>query len=83
MTTANIADPVLAIILPSTRHSGHSSNDYDNGLFLGLEQSSLGPSSSCASPPNGSRGVKKTVCLPSLLSFPPATSPDMVIVTWL
>ena len=27
--------------------------------------------------------VKKTVCLPSLLSFPPVTRPDFVIDTWL
>ena len=38
-------------------------------------------SGSLASLWNGSRGVKKIVCLP-LLSFPPATSPASVIEYW-
>ena len=49
------------------------------GTFNRLEKSSLGPSRSCASLPNESRNVKKTVCLPSSLSFPPAISPDCVM----
>ena len=38
--------------------------------------SSLGPSS-CGLYPNGLRGVKKMVCLPSLRSRPPAMRPDV------
>ena len=46
--------------------------------FLGFDRSSLGPSSSELYP-NGLRGVKKMVCLPSLLSRPPAMNPHVKI----
>ena len=58
----------------STLHLVQVSNEFDIVLFLGFVVSVIDPASS-ASLLNGSRGVKKIVCLPSLRSFPPATNP--------
>ena len=64
----------------SRRRLDEVSTFCDGVLFLGLKRSSPGCSSSGLFP-TGLRGVKKMVCLPSLLSRPPAMSPDLRICT--
>ena len=62
------------MILPNKRHPDYVSNDCDSALFeelcnqhwVLLHQSP---------PPKGLSGVKKVVCRPLSLSFPPGISP--------